>query len=176
MSLRASAFPQHTPYHIGRGSGRPHLLVSPGRGSFTLVSSNDPLTHAAHVWDDCQWLFPLILLGSFVIWFLIRLLLWCTDRYLHFSSHHPVSAKTAAVRSPFDRVRNVTLQKENLREEENFTTTFKQNGYPPYPSSVPSPLLYRNHQHHQRRSRMRNQMTKDPRRMRRNNYWQSFHT
>ena len=54
-----------------------------------------------------------------------------TDRYLHFSSHHPASAKRAAVRSLFDRARNVTLRKENLREEEDhLTTTFKQNGYP----------------------------------------------
>ena len=54
-----------------------------------------------------------------------------TDRYLHFSSHHPASAKRAAVRSLFDRARNVTLRKENLREEEaHLTTTFKRNGYP----------------------------------------------
>ena len=54
-----------------------------------------------------------------------------TDRYLHFSSHHPASAKRAAVRSLFDRARNVTLRKENLQEEEeHLTTTFKQNGYP----------------------------------------------
>ena len=53
-----------------------------------------------------------------------------TDRYLHFTSHHPASAKRAAVRSLFDRAKNVTLQKENLREEEHLTTTFKQNGYP----------------------------------------------
>ena len=54
-----------------------------------------------------------------------------TDRYLHFSSHHPASVKRAAVRSLFDRARNVTLQKENLREEEeHLNTTFKQNGYP----------------------------------------------
>ena len=37
-----------------------------------------------------------------------------TDRYLHFSSHCPASAKRAAVRSLFDRARNVTLWKENL--------------------------------------------------------------
>ena len=36
-----------------------------------------------------------------------------TDRYLHFHCPHPVSAKRAAIRSLFDRTRNVTLQ-ENL--------------------------------------------------------------
>ena len=50
-----------------------------------------------------------------------------TDRY----SHHPVSAKRTAVRSLFDRARNVTLQKEELqKDEEHLTATFKQNGYP----------------------------------------------
>ena len=54
-----------------------------------------------------------------------------TDRYLHFNSHHPTSAKRAAVRSLFDRARNITLRKEDLRkEEEHLTTTFRQNGYP----------------------------------------------
>ena len=48
------------------------------------------------------------------------------DRYSHFNSHHPVSAKRAAVRSLFDRARNVTLRKENLqKEEKHFTAIFK---------------------------------------------------
>ena len=46
----------------------------------------------------------------------------------------------------------------------------------PYPSSSPFPLPYRNHRHHQRKSWMRNQITKDPGRMRGNNHWQSSHT
>ena len=65
-----------------------------------------------------------------------------TDRYmyLHFNSHHPVSTKRAAVRSLFDRARNVTLWKENLqKEEEHLTSTFKQNGYPlPFIRSISS--------------------------------------
>ena len=48
-----------------------------------------------------------------------------TDRYLHFNSHHPVSAERAAVRSLFDRARNVTLWKDLRKEEEHLTTTFK---------------------------------------------------
>ena len=52
------------------------------------------------------------------------------SRYLHFNSHHPISAKRAAVGSLFDRARNVTLRKENLwKQEEHLTATFKQNGY-----------------------------------------------
>ena len=53
-----------------------------------------------------------------------------TDRYLHFNSHHPASAKRAAIRSLFDRTRNITLWKEDLRKEEHLTITFRQNGYP----------------------------------------------
>ena len=39
-----------------------------------------------------------------------------TDGYLHLNSHHPVSVKRAAVRSLFDRARNLTLQKEGIRK------------------------------------------------------------
>ena len=62
------------------------------------------------------------------------------DRYLHFNSHHPVSAKRAAIRSLFNRARNVTLRKENLqKEEEHLNATFKQNGYPlPFIRSISS--------------------------------------
>ena len=35
-----------------------------------------------------------------------------TDRYLRLNSHHPVSEKRAAIRSFFDRARNITLRKE----------------------------------------------------------------
>ena len=47
-----------------------------------------------------------------------------------FNSHHPASAKRAAVRSLFDRARNITLRKEDLQKEEHLTTTFRQNGCP----------------------------------------------
>ena len=49
---------------------------------------------------------------------------------MHFNSHHPASAKRAAVRSLFNRARNITLWKEDLQKEEHLTTTFRQNGYP----------------------------------------------
>jgi hypothetical protein len=68
-----------------------------------------------------------------------------TDRYLHFNSHHPVSAKRAAVRSLFDRARNVTLLKENLQKEEEHLALHSSRTVIPYLSSVPSPLPYRNH-------------------------------
>jgi hypothetical protein len=96
-----------------------------------------------------------------------------TDRYLHFNSHHPVSAKRAAVRSLFDRARNVTLLKENLQEE-HLTTTFKQNGYPlPFIraiSSTQEPLVPPEEKPDEEPE------TKDPRRKRGNNHWQSSHT
>ena len=79
------------------------------------------------------------------------------DRYLHFNSNHPVSAKRAAVRNLFDRARNITLQKEDVRKE-HLTTTFKLNGYPlPFICAISC----RDLPHHQRRSQM-----KDPKRMR----------
>ena len=64
-----------------------------------------------------------------------------TERYLHFSSHH-----VAAVRILFD---SVTLRKENLREEEHLTTTFKQfiNSFIKLSGILTiyrDPLLYRN--------------------------------
>ena len=84
------------------------------------------------------------------------------DRYLHFSFHHPASAKRAAVKSFFDRARNITLRKENLLEEEQLTTTFKRNGYPlPFICAISSSMhIYRNHRHHQR-SQMRNHNSYD---------------
>ena len=62
-----------------------------------------------------------------------------TDRYLQLNSHHPVSAKRAAVRSLFDRARNITLQEDLQKEEDHLTATFKQNGYPlPFIRSISS--------------------------------------
>ena len=84
-----------------------------------------------------------------------------TDRYLHFNSHHPLSAKRAAVRSLFDRARNITLQKEDLRKEEEHLTTTSNRTVIPYHSFMPSPLPCRNLLH-QQRSRMK----KNPKRTR----------
>ena len=53
-----------------------------------------------------------------------------THRYLQFNSHQSASVKRAAVRSLFDRARNITLQKEDMQKEDHLTATFKQNGYP----------------------------------------------
>jgi hypothetical protein len=61
--------------------------------------------------------------------------------YPHFNSHHPVSTKRAAVRSLFDRARNVTQRKEYLQEKEHLTATFKQNGYSlPFIRAISSPI------------------------------------
>ena len=73
-----------------------------------------------------------------------------TDRYLHFNSHHPVSAKRAAVRSLFDWARNITLQKEDLRKK-NTSLLLSNRMAILYHSFVPSPPC-RNHPHHHRRS------------------------
>ena len=128
-----SVFPRHTPYHTGRGSGRPRLPVSP----WGPCVSSEKQTH--------------------------------TDRYLNFNSHHPASAKRAAVRSLFDRARNITLRKEDLRKE-HLTTTFRQNGYPlPFIRAISSSI--QNHLHHQR-SQIRNQTMKNARRKRRSSHWQ----
>ena len=84
-----------------------------------------------------------------------------TDRYLHFNSHHPISAKRVAVRSLFNRARNITPQKEDLWKE-YLTTTFKQNGYP-------SPFICAETYivpHHQRRSWTKSQTMKNPKRRR----------
>ena len=89
-----------------------------------------------------------------------------TDRYLHFNSHHPVSAKRAAVRSLFDRARNITLRKEDLQK--NTSPLLSDKTVIPYHSYVPSSP---NHLHHQRRSRMRNQTMKNSRR-KRSSHWQ----
>ena len=95
--------------------------------------------------------------------------------YLHFNSHHSVSAKRAAVRSLFDRIRNVTLRKESLqKEEEHFTTTFKQNGYllPFIRSDISSTQKISTTTPGEEQGEPG---AKNIRRKRRSNHWQSFH-
>ncbi len=87
-----------------------------------------------------------------------------TDRYLHFNSHHPLSAKRAAVRSLFDRARNVTLRKENMQEEPHH---YFQTERLSLALNLCHLLSHRGTIRHQRR---RNQKTKDPRTKRRNSH------
>ena len=88
-------------------------------------------------------------------------------RYLHFSSHHQARAKRAAIRSLFDRARNVTLQKENLWEE-HLTTTFKQNCNPlPVIRAISSSI-----QKPSTPPEEESDEEPDPRRKRGNNHWQ----
>ena len=96
-----------------------------------------------------------------------------TDRYLHFNSHHPASAKRAAVRSLFDRARNITLyERRTGGKKMNTSPLLSDKTVIPYHPYVPSPPPYKNHPHNQRRSRMRNQMIKNHRRKRRSSRWQ----
>ena len=60
------------------------------------------------------------------------------DRYLHFNSHHPVSAKRAAIRSLFDRVRNVTLWNENLQRRRSTPRLLSNKMVTPYLSLIHS--------------------------------------
>ena len=97
-----------------------------------------------------------------------------TDRYLHFSSHQQVQrGQPSGVSSTGP---GMSLHgRRTCEKKKNTLPPLSNRTVIPYLSSVPSPLPYRNHQHHQR-SRMRNQMTKDPRSMRGSYHWQSSHT
>ena len=54
-----------------------------------------------------------------------------TDRYLHYSSHHPTSVLRGVVRSLFDRAKKVTTYEEDLQKEnEHLNHVFTKNGYP----------------------------------------------
>ena len=54
-----------------------------------------------------------------------------TDRYLHYTSHHPVHVKRGVVRSLYDRARRVTNMESDLgREEDHLHRVFSNNGYP----------------------------------------------
>ena len=54
-----------------------------------------------------------------------------TDRYLHFSSHHPTHVKKGLVRCLYDRARNITKEASNLEAEKaHLSGALKRNGYP----------------------------------------------
>ena len=65
-----------------------------------------------------------------------------TDKYLHFNSHHPVSAKRAAIRTLFNRtplpfIRSISTQKISATPpEENQHTRRKRRSNHPYVSGV----------------------------------------
>ena len=54
-----------------------------------------------------------------------------TDRYLHFSSHHPTHVKKGLVRCLYDRARNITKEASNLETEKaHLSGALQRNGYP----------------------------------------------
>ena len=54
-----------------------------------------------------------------------------TDRYLHFSSHHPTHVNKGLVRCLYDRARNITKVESNLEAEKaHLSGALKRNGYP----------------------------------------------
>ena len=54
-----------------------------------------------------------------------------TDRYLHFSSHHPTHVKKRLVRCLYDRARNITKEASNLETEKaHLSGALQRNGYP----------------------------------------------
>ena len=53
-----------------------------------------------------------------------------TDRYLHFSSHHPTHVKKGLVRCLYDRARNITKEASNLETEKaHLPGALQRNGY-----------------------------------------------
>ena len=54
-----------------------------------------------------------------------------TDRYLHFSSHHPRCVKRRLVRCFYDRAEGITLNNSNLgKERKHLCRVLNMNGYP----------------------------------------------
>ena len=54
-----------------------------------------------------------------------------TDRYLQYSSHHPVNQKVRVARISFSRANRITSNKEKKIEEfHQITKTLKNNGFP----------------------------------------------
>ena len=54
-----------------------------------------------------------------------------TDRYLHYSSHHPQHVKRGLVKCLFNRAEEITLDTGNLRRERrHLTRVLQTNGYP----------------------------------------------
>lgn len=87
-----------------------------------------------------------------------------TDRYLHYNSHHPVSAKRAAVRSLFDRAKmscyRLTCRQERITSplhSDGLSSTF----HPHPPPSIHEPSTPRS-----------SQIISSPRS---SNHWQSSH-
>ena len=53
-----------------------------------------------------------------------------TDRYLHFSSHHPLHVKRGVVRCLFNRAENIAQGEDIIREQQHIREVLTINGYP----------------------------------------------
>ena len=66
-----------------------------------------------------------------------------TDRYLQYSSHHPVNQKVSVARTLFSRAISITSNKEKKIEEfHQITKTLKNNGFPSNKCSFRKYLQY----------------------------------
>ena len=59
-----------------------------------------------------------------------------TDRYLHYSSHHPANQKVCVAPTLFSRANRITSNnKKKIKEFHQITKTLKNNGFPSSKSS-----------------------------------------
>ena len=66
-----------------------------------------------------------------------------TDRYLQYSSHHPVNQKVSVARALFSRANRITSNNEKMIEEfHQITKTSKNNGFPSNRCSFKKYLQY----------------------------------
>ena len=98
---------------------------SGGKGSMTRVTLN---------WQQTLWMSSLTLVSrsdSGTLSFSVYRKPTHTDRYLHFSSHHPMHVKRGLVKCLFNRAKEVTSGPTDLSSEHtHIANALVNNGYP----------------------------------------------